>query len=672
MEALVLDPFEVSLNRVEFDITAYVAEAGPDFGEAAIEQYLADVQQGQLPVDFRYPSRTVTIPLLLRDDPAHTFEELRAYFQQKAGLFQREGGWVKRQTVKGPLFGDVTGASLKLGGSTAQALWGIDADAVLTLTTLPDWYGIEVIDSIRSNAADATELIYTLDGVNGEISARSRLVLKNLSASDIHGLLWGVRSRNYSPDPTARLVYEARNLTPIAPAVDTANAKAFSGGREIRIDATSTNWTAVLSTDIAGVGSLTHGGSYQVWARVRTGGVALGRAHKVRFVWDVGDLLLPVENPPVRMPLDSDYWLADLGTVRLDPSPIGTHRWQGVVQAADGRGDFAVDKLWLQPLDEAAGRLTIPPSASVGITGYSARDEFPFTTGGSVPTTQALPIGGSWTFSHGDSDDFLTDAAGRVARSTISDTAARFLYASGPTLAATAVQIDFYIPNALAGSAQPFLMFRRVDVGNYAYATTARHPTDGSYRLYLSSALGAPPVTIAESDLLPWHFGNWWSLRVAVTTSGYIFAWLFPQGAVPPAEPTAMRYDPDKFGPGKTLAAGKVGFGDYNPSATAGARLYDNFLAWVPDVDAVMFAGRSAELRYDGMYREAPGGTNYAPMSTVLGDLLRLPPAGLENRTTEIFLKPSFGDLDQSSDPMQLRLQAEMRHRASYLFVPED
>ena len=54
-------------------------------------------------------------------------------------MFQREGGWIKRQTSKGPLYGDVTAAQLKIGGSTAQALWGIDADAVLTLTTLPDW-----------------------------------------------------------------------------------------------------------------------------------------------------------------------------------------------------------------------------------------------------------------------------------------------------------------------------------------------------------------------------------------------------------------------------------------------------------------------------------------------------------------------------------------------------
>jgi hypothetical protein len=144
-ETLILDPNEVATGRVSFDITSYVGAAGPDWGDAAIEQYLADVQLGQLPVDYRLPSRTITIPLLLRTDPLVSFETLRKRVQQKTGLFQREGGWVKRQTALGPLFAEVTGAQLKLGGSTAQALWGIDADAVLTLTTLPDWYGNEVV-----------------------------------------------------------------------------------------------------------------------------------------------------------------------------------------------------------------------------------------------------------------------------------------------------------------------------------------------------------------------------------------------------------------------------------------------------------------------------------------------------------------------------------------------
>ena len=189
-ETVILDPADVAISRTAFDITRYIGESGPDWGEAAIEQYLADMQLGQIPVDYRLPPRTVTIPLLLTGDPTYTFEDLRARFQQKTGMFQREGGWIKRQTALGPLFTEVTGAQLKLGGSTAQALWGVDADGVLTLTTLPEWYGNEVVGSVQSNPSDATELIYTITGVKGDMAARARLALSNLSTLDIHGLLW--------------------------------------------------------------------------------------------------------------------------------------------------------------------------------------------------------------------------------------------------------------------------------------------------------------------------------------------------------------------------------------------------------------------------------------------------------------------------------------------------
>ena len=514
----------------------------------------------------------------------------------------------------------------------------------------------------------------------GDLSARSRLVLKNLSTLDLHGLLWGVRSRNYSGDPTARLVYEAEALTPVSPAAIAANANA-SGGSEVKIASLSNNWTAILSTDLAGTGSLTHVGTYRMWARCRTEVDPLYPAQttpRVRLVWDVGDMIQPVENAAVRLPLDADFFLADLGEIRIDRAPIGNHRWQGVIQAQEGYKPFAIDKVWFQPLDEAAGRLSISPVATVGLTGYSARD--PFDRDDTIAVTgQPLPIGGNWTFSHGDTDDFTYDGPEfEIKRSATGDTAARFLYASGPTLTATAVQMDFWLPSypggpGTPGTVQSYLMFRRVDAANYGYVSVA-YNDDGQglpERMYLGAVVGGAPVTLGMA-YVPQFQNQWWSVRVAVTPVGYIFAWLFPQGSALPPDPTVLRYDPSRFATGQALASGKIGIGDQYSGTYAITRYYKNFLAWQPDDDAVIFAGKSAELRFDGMYREAPGGTHYAPMSTVLGDLLRLPPSGLEGRTTEIFLKPSFGDLDKASDSQLLRLEAQMMYRPSYLFVSED
>lgn len=683
METIVLDPAEVAISRTAFDITPYIAEAGPDFGDADVEQYLADAQIGQIPVDSRLPNRTITIPLLLTARGLSlTFEQLRTRFQQKTGLFQRDGGWIKRQTPLGPLYADITKAQLKMGGSTAQALWGIDADAILTLTTLPDWYGDEIIETAVSNPSNATELSFVVNNVKGDIPARARLAVVNQSTIDIHGLMWGVRSRNYSTAGTAALAYEARFMTPISPAASAANAGA-AGGFEVKLaDDIPPNWTAILSTDLpAGGGALTHIGSYRVWARVRIvpdpANPTFVNPMRVRLAWDVGDLMNPVENSPVSLPLDTDWWLADLGEIRIAKAPIGTHRWQGVIQAYGSYDGLAVNKVWLQPLDEAAGRISVTPGANVGLVGYSARDGWNVDSTAVVVGT-TLTTGGNWTFSHGDTDDFTFDGTNfRIKRGTTADTAARFIYASGPTMTMTAEQVDFFSPGMPGGAGTPgnvqsYLMFRRVDASNYGYASVG-HFEDGvtpRMRLTIGAVVAGTNIPLGVTEI-PYFEGAWWSLRVGVSTNGYIFVWLFPRGSTLPVDPTALRYDPTRFGTGGVLASGKVGIGDQYSGTYSMVRYYDNFLAWVPDNEAVIYNGKSAELRFDGMYRESPSGSAYTQVGTVLGDLFRVPASGLETRKVEVLLKPSFGDFEQGADSILLKLQAQLRYRPCYLFVPE-
>ena len=66
--------------------------------------------------------------------------------------------------------------------------------------------------------------------------------------------------------------------------------------------------------------------------------------------------------------------------------------------------------------------------------------------------------------------------------------------------------------------------------------------------------------------------------------------------------------------------------------------------------DAVIYASSTAEVRYDQMIREAPGGTVYGPVSNVVGDLARLPASGLENRPCQVFVKPTRGDFNTVPD----------------------
>ena len=103
---------------------------------------------------------------------------------------------------------------------------------------------------------------------------------------------------------------------------------------------------------------------------------------------------------------------------------------------------------------------------------------------------------------------------------------------------------------------------------------------------------------------------------------------------------------------GGALDDGKVGIYDAANLASAGNRSYDNFqVSALPSTsttsDAVTFASRSTQLTTDGHYRLDAGGTAYGPVSVQTGDLPRLPVAGLEGRTTEVFIKASRGDFDQ-------------------------
>jgi hypothetical protein len=66
-DQIVLDPSELSTGRAELDISNFIKADGVDWGDAAIEAYMAEASVGQIPVDFRVPNRTVQIPLVLTD-----------------------------------------------------------------------------------------------------------------------------------------------------------------------------------------------------------------------------------------------------------------------------------------------------------------------------------------------------------------------------------------------------------------------------------------------------------------------------------------------------------------------------------------------------------------------------------------------------------------------------
>lgn len=666
-ELVVLDPAEVATGRAELSLhfgAILVRPEGPDWGDAELAQVMADGRVGSVPVDYRLPNRLVTIPLLLHTSGGMTFDQARARLQQKIGLLQREGGWLKRELRDGrKLYLDVVGATLAMGGHSHQALGHADDQVDLILETLPDWYGDEIaLDAITETTQAEIAQVLKQAGVNaviaGDMPARCRIVLNETVSVAQRSLLWGLRSRHYDAATTARLAYDASALTPLD--------AAFVSGATIKHLGLGVAWTPVLSTDIAVGGPLTHAGRYRVWARAEstnTGSVEL------RLVWDVGDLSAAAENASVALPPRSQTYLVELGEVNLAPGP-GAHRWRGHIQArgAVGGEDVTIRRLLLQPVDESAGRVVAPVTIASPFAAYAARDEF--NQKSDVPgavsvllTGQALPAGGLWE-GGGDLDDFqvLDGAALRVANGDSGRAAGRFAVGGGVTLADTGARVDFSADTVTATPYQG-LTLRYTSATNAVIVQAYLVPDIGYHVVaVVNTGAGWSYYSVALDTGVRGAADAWWTLA-AILTGTQLVAWLYPRGSAPREPIGAVDLV-------SAPASGKPGIYDAHPDGSVVNRYYDNFAAWAPDPDAVLFPGRSADLATSGLHRQSPDGAAYGPVSHAIGDLPRIPPSGMEGRPVELLLKTSRGDLDVLPDPAIDPLSAQVFYRPCWLFAP--
>jgi hypothetical protein len=661
-ETIVLDPAEEIDGRFEFDLTPFIGADGPNWGEAAVTQYKADGTFGSFPIASRAENRVATIPLNVMEADGWTFEQLRAIVQRIVGLWRRKGGIVKRQTSMGPVYAEVVDARLQFGGSTAQALDDVDIDAVLTLEYIPEWLGPWVDLGTQSETANP-EVVRVDTDLLGDHPGRVRIVVTNDSDHPQRGLLYGIRSGNYSADQTAQLVYAADDLTPLDLAVvsGVGSTGAF-GGTVVHLNL-STNWTPVLSTDIDGVGPMTHVGAYRVFARVHTGSTTPPR---IRFVWGVGSLVTPTENPSVELAggADDGWFVVDLGTIRLDRASTGDHAWRGQWQAAGAAGgeSIEINRVWFQPVDEYAGRLQAPLDVVIGVQDFEARDEFNQSAGNLDGKTAA--VGGTWDTS-GATTDFTVTSGHVLTRATADDSSYR-LAMLGSGLAAVAVRADILLANPSATFHAG--VAARMSGSDFA----ALYYDSGLKKLTYHRVAGAqqafksvdPPFVVGRAPAPSVPF----TLQMYVTADGFVFGWMAPQGARSFGPPLLITQDP-ALATGGVLEDGAVGLIDLADTAGVSilTRTYDAFAAWIPETDAVIFPGRQLELRTEVVERENAGGGTYGTI--IPGDLPRYP----VDNTVELLIKASRGDFERIADSgTDDDLSVQVFYRPSYLYVPGD
>jgi hypothetical protein len=662
-ETIVLDPNEETPDRFEVDITPYIGVAGPDFGEAVIEAFFADADLGQVPIAHTIPNRVVTIPLNVHGRTGLTFDELRSRLQSKVGLWQREGGVIKRQTSIGSVYADIVDARLKFGGSTAQAMQDVDVDAVLTLECIPDWYGTELDLGTETGAG---EVICVLTPDRGDHPGRVRVVVTEGEGQPHLGLLWGIRSRHYSADATAALSYEAEDLTPLDAAA-VATVTGASGGASnnvVRHAALPSVWTAVLATDLDGVGPLTHTGSYRVWARCHT---TSATPPKLRLVWSVGNLLDPIQNVAAAIPGTSNFYALDLGEIRLAAAPFGAHQWRGQVHAigAAGGENISIDKLWLLPLDELAGSLRArAPNLSVvdylrgSVDAYDGFDQ----SSGNL-STQALPSGQAWGAGSGSSATDFQVGSSKITRTIASESAWAGRYALAGSVLYKDVTVEAFItPPAASTPLLVGVLARYSDVNNWLIGGFDVQTNT----LKVVKRVAGTITTIATQTIAYPTSGA--TLTLTALASGDYALKCTPIGL---DATTLTGRDANLAGNG-ALYLGNAGVYSEKRSSGSVAVSLDNFRLWSPQSDAVVHAGRSVELRTDGIYRENSGGAGTGPVTWIEGDFPRLPPSGLEAREVELFVKLSRGDLDQIPDTSpDDDLSVQVLHRPSYLYVPD-
>jgi hypothetical protein len=358
-ETIKLDPSAVSLSRTEVDITPFIAYEGINWGDAALEAAMADLSVGSSPVYTRLPNRQVSIPLRLRTVGGTTYDSIVATLQQKAGLFQGEGGWILRQVDATPIYADIENAVLHLGGSTLAAFNDVDVDAVLQLECLPDFYGSELTTDTSTVGGDNISILKVSGSwavIQGSTPSRCRILITDASSNAQHGVIWGFRSRYYSAATTAALKYEAEELKAIAPAASGALTGASSGSA-VTYGTLGAGWSDILGMQMADNSYLTHLGVYRVWARVYTTAAA-----SLQLAWTYGTTLPYTINDPIAIPNTSAFYLVDLGVIQLNRMPFASSVWYGKIQGATtaGAGNTSIDKVWFQPLSEGAGKLSVP------------------------------------------------------------------------------------------------------------------------------------------------------------------------------------------------------------------------------------------------------------------------------------------------------------------------
>lgn len=542
------------------------------------------------------------------------------------------------------------------------------------MTCKPFGYGSPVT---FSSASSATPFVTTtLTGVGGDVPAEVRLLITEAASQDRRYLEAGLQWR-YTDLATSFLVDSDDMVTSGFNGTQTTRSGAYdpnaSGNNVIRQTTTST------TVAICGTGNLSHVGTFRVKARIFVSAISAidssdqSSKLKLRLTWQDGDGPFRA-NSFVNATIQGVFMEVDLGLINITEKVLGTQRWQGRLEAYTtnnpGTDTIDIDYLLLIPAGEFYGRARGEFTAADTPNTYTARDEFDQTAGAIAGKT--APVGGNWS-SAGDTTDLAVVAGSthQLNRTVnLTESVGRFA-TIGSSVTTQAVQADIILAGDLSNDQRGGVCLR-------FSGTTPTHNALIAYCDQIPAVIAVAKIvggstTVLATYSVPSGFlgaSLRWALRLAADTTGRW--WLF--GSNKGAFKLLLKGQDAVLATGGSLQTGTVGIFDRNVTLNgtfSPSRSYDNFQAWLPAPQAVIYSGRVGELRSDGAKRQDSTGVYYGDMPAYRGGRMLVPPAGDENRATRIFCKAHRGDIeaepaDQVTD--NLTIQAVVTPR--YMVVP--
>jgi hypothetical protein len=203
---------------------------------------------------------------------------------------------------------------------------------------------------------------------------------------------------------------------------------------------------------------------------------------------------------------------------------------------------------------------------------------------------------------------------------------------------------------------------RYIDASNYmAFVVSPRSPPLAPGTWSLVKVVAGVTTVIASGTSTTLSIGRTFlDFRLFVYATGHIIAaygqYDTTSGSFVAAETPWEAVD-SALATGGTLASGKPGVRDRNLNATTNGRAFKGFTVTVPPSEpAVLFSGRSMQIRYDDTLRQDSSGTYYGRPPSYRGSRF-LVPVG----TSRVLVKARRNDVettidDQVTDAVQIQV----------------